>query len=143
VHLDDPEALRGHRVLVVEYGPTITHGGLPHGAGYVAATAGGAAEIVDPRHSVAPEIEAIYARYPHIGPVLPAVGYHSEQIEGLRHTIERSRADVVLVATPIDLAAMLQLSKPTVRAYYEYADAGEPTLGGIIDEFLTYHGLVR
>jgi len=136
VRLDDPGAIRGRRVLVVEDGPTLTHGGMAYGAGYVAATSGGAAAIVDPRDSATPEVRKIFARYPHIGAVLPAVGYDAEQLRGLRETIDRAAADVVVAATPLDLAALLALEKPVVRARYEFADAGEPTLGSLVDAFL-------
>jgi predicted GTPase len=136
VRLDDPGAVRGRRVLVVEDGPTLTHGGMPYGAGYVAATSGGAAAIVDPRASATPGVREIFARYPHIGPVLPAVGYDADQLQGLRETINRAAADVVVAATPLDLAALLALQKPVVRARYEFADAGEPTLGSFVDAFL-------
>ena len=143
VRLDDPEAVRGRRVLVVEDGPTLTHGGMPYGAGYVAATGGGAAVIVDPRDSATPGVREIFARYPHIGRVLPAVGYDAEQLRGLRETIDRAAADVVVAATPLDLAALLTLEKPVVRARYEFAEAGDPTLGSVIDAFLARHAAVR
>jgi predicted GTPase len=136
VRLDDPGSVRGRRVLVVEDGPTLTHGGMPHGAGYVAATKAGAAAIVDPRAVAAPGVRAIFARYPHIGPVLPAVGYDDDQLAELRATINRAAADVVVAATPLDLAALIALEKPVVRARYEFADAGEPTLGSLVDAFL-------
>ncbi len=136
VRLDDPERVRGRRVLVVEDGPTITHGGMPYGAGYVAATRGGAAAVVDPRQSAHPLIAAVFAANPHIGSVLPAVGYGAAQLEALRETIDGSAAEVVVAATPIDLAALIRVDKPVVRARYEYADAGEPTLGAFVDRFL-------
>jgi len=136
VRLDASPPIRGRRVLVVEDGPTITHGGMSYGAGYVAATADGAAAIVDPRASAAPAVQAIFARYPHIGPVLPAVGYDAGQLEALRETIDRAEADVVVSATPIDLAGLIAIDKPVVRARYEYEDGGEPTLGEVIDRFL-------
>jgi len=136
VRLEDPDAVRGRRVLVVEDGPTLTHGGMPYGAGWVAATRAGAATIVDPRRSASPGVRAIFARYPHIGPVLPAVGYDADQLEGLRETINAAAADVVVAATPLDLAALIALEKPVVRARYEFADAGEPTLGSLVDAFL-------
>jgi predicted GTPase len=136
VRLDDPGAVRGRRVLVVEDGPTLTHGGMSYGAGHVAATRGGAATIVDPRDSATPGVREIFARYPHIGAVLPAVGYDADQLRGLRETINRAAADVVVAATPLDLAALLALEKPVVRARYEFADAGEPTLGSLVDAFL-------
>jgi predicted GTPase len=141
VRLDDPSAVRGRRVLVVEDGPTITHGGMPYGAGFVAATSAGAEAIVDPRPWAGPELRTIYARYPHIGCVLPAVGYGAVQLAALRATINAARADVVVAATPIDLAALLALEKPVVRARYEFADAGEPTLAALVDAFLAARGL--
>jgi predicted GTPase len=143
VRLDDPSAVRGRRVLVVEDGPTITHGGMPYGAGYVAATTHGAAVIVDPRSAAAPALQSVFARYPHIGCVLPALGYGVAQLEALRETINRADADVVVAATPIDLAALIRIDKPVVRARYEFADAGEPTLGAIVDEFLARPALSR
>jgi predicted GTPase len=135
VRLADPETVRGRRALIVEDGPTITHGGMPYGAGYVAAIAAGA-EIVDPRRSAAPAVGELFATYPHIGPVLPAVGYDAAQLEALRSTINRAGADVVVSATPLDLGALVALDKPVVRARYEFADAGEPTLGSVVDRFL-------
>jgi predicted GTPase len=143
VRLDDPAAVRGRRVLVVEDGPTLTHGGMAYGAGYVAATAGGAAAIVDPRASATPGLRDLFARYPHIGPVLPAVGYDAGQLQELRETIDRAVADVVVAATPLDLAALIALEKPVVRARYEFEDAGEPTLLSLVDAFLARGGAGR
>lgn len=141
VLLDDPEALDGKRVLVVEDGPTVTHGGMPHGAGFVAAAARPGVTIVDPRESAAPEIREVFERFPHIGPVLPAMGYSAAQREALRATIEAVEADIVVAGTPIDLARIVETAKPVVRARYSYADAGEPTLGGYLDAFLKERGL--
>ena len=143
VRLDDPNRVRGQRVIVVEDGPTITHGGMPYGAGYVAATTAGAAVIVDPRPFATGAIAEVFARYPHIRHVLPAVGYGAAQLQALRETINRAPADVVVSATPTNLAALIQLDKPVVRARYEFADAGEPTLGTLVDEFLARRGLVH
>jgi predicted GTPase len=137
--LDDPEAVRGRRVLVVEDGPTLTHGGMPYGAGYVAAVRAGAAELVDPRASAAPEIAEAFARFPHIGRVLPALGYGQSQRAALRDTIESSAAEVVVSGTPIDLAAILGLRKPVVRARYELEEVDAPGLGAIVDEFAAEH----
>ena len=136
VRLDDPEAVRGRRALVIEDGPTITHGSMPHGAGFVAAQAAGAAAIVDPRPAAVPEVRAVFAEYPHIGPVLPAVGYSPAQLEALRLTIDRAEADVVVAATPVDLGRLIAVSKPLVRARYEFAEADEPGLGALVDEWL-------
>ncbi|MDH5558894.1 MAG: cyclic 2,3-diphosphoglycerate synthase [Alphaproteobacteria bacterium] len=136
VILDDPARVDGKRVLVVEDGPTVTHGGMPHGAGLVGASARPGVTIVDPRGVATAEFREIFARYPHIGPVLPAMGYSTAQRRGLKATIEAVDADIVVVGTPIDLARIIEISKPTVRARYAYADAGEPTLGSLLDAFL-------
>jgi len=135
ITLAEPEAVRGRRALVIEDGPTITHGGMPHGAGWAAAVACGA-QIVDPRPYAAPGIAETLRAYPHIGPVLPALGYGEAQLRALAATIEAADVEVVVSATPIDLAALLHTSKKIVRARYDYADAGEPTLGALIDAFL-------
>ncbi len=137
VTLDDPSAVRGKRVLVVDDGPTLTHGGMVFGAGTVAAREAGASEIIDPRPFATGSIAEAFRRFPHLGAVLPALGYDDAQLEELRATIEAIPPDVVVVAgTPIDLAALLRLDRPVVRARYEYADAGEPTLGAIVDAHL-------
>jgi predicted GTPase len=134
IRLDDGAAVKGKRVLVVEDGPTITHGGMTYGAGYVAAIAAGA-DVVDPRLSAAPAISAVFEAYPHIGKVLPAVGYGAAQLAALQATINDAEVDVIVSATPADLARLLDLDKKVVRARYEFADAGEPTLASIIDGF--------
>lgn len=134
VRLDDPSLVAGKRVLVVEDGPTITHGEMRWGAGYVAARAAGVAEIIDPRASAAPAIRAVYDRYPHIGPVLPAMGYDEAQLDGLRQTIETSQANIVISGTPLDLVRLIRLQKPVVRARYDLADTGE--LGALVDTAL-------
>jgi predicted GTPase len=130
----DPAALRGRRVIVVEDGPTITHGGMSYGAGFVAARQAGA-EILDPRRRAAPEIAAVFAAYPHIGRVLPAMGYGDAQRAALRATIEASDAEIVVAGTPIDLASVLELEKPVVRVHYELEEVETPGLGAIIDDF--------
>jgi predicted GTPase len=135
VSLDVPELVRGRRVVVVEDGPTITHGGMPHGAGYVAARAAGAI-VVDPRPWAAPAVRAVYADHPHIGPVLPAVGYAPDQLAALAETLDRAEADAIVSGTPIDLAALVRPAKPVARARYAFAEAGEPTLGALVDAFL-------
>jgi len=135
VHLDDPDAVRGRRALVVEDGPTITHGQMPHGAGFVAATAVGAT-VVDPKPAAVPALEAVLSRYPHIGPVLPAVGYSREQLEALRATIAGVDVDVVVAATPVDLTRLIAIDKPVVRAGYEFAETARPGLGGCLDDWL-------
>ncbi|NNL84593.1 MAG: GTPase, partial [Myxococcales bacterium] len=136
VRLDEPERVAGRRVLVVEDGPTLSHGGMSYGAGYVAAVDAGAAEFVDPRQSATPEIAAVFARYGHIGCVLPAMGYSAEQLEALRDTILGSNAEVVVAGTPIDLAALMKLDRPVVRARYRFEEAARPGLTEALDAFL-------
>jgi predicted GTPase len=136
VQVDAPEQLRGRRVLVVEDGPTITHGGMAWGAGYHALHGYSDVQIIDPRESAAPQIASVYAQYPHIGTVLPAMGYGEAHLAALRATINASRADVVLAATPIDLARLGGFAKPIVRARYGYADAGAPTLAALVGQRL-------
>jgi predicted GTPase len=143
VKLRDPTAVHGKRVLVVEDGPTITHGGMSYGAGYVAATQAQAAEIVDPRSTAVGEIADAYARYPHIGRVLPALGYHPTQLEALCETINAAAADVVVAATPCDIGALIEIDKPIVRTDYEFAEVGEPRLSDLIESFLKEKELVR
>ncbi|MBX3663298.1 MAG: tetraacyldisaccharide 4'-kinase [Burkholderiales bacterium] len=128
VTLDDPAAVSGRRVLAIDDGPTLTHGGMAHGAAFVAARQAGAAEIVDPRAWAAPPIAAVYAQYPHLGAVLPAMGYSPEQLAALRATIDATPADVVVAGTPVDLAALLRPGKPVVRARYDFAELGSPGL---------------
>ena len=135
ITLDDERFVRGRRALVVEDGPTVTHGGMPYGAGYLAAVRAGA-EIVDPRPAAAAEIGAVFAAYPHIGKVLPAVGYGPAQLSALAATINAAPADVVVSATPLDLARLLRLDKKVVRAHYEFAEAGEPELSWVVDVFV-------
>ena len=139
VRLDDAASVRGRRVLVVEDGPTITHGGMPSGAGAAAALAAGAAELVDPRRSAPAELLAVFAAFPHIGQVLPAMGYSPEQLAALGQTIAASDAEVVVVATPIDLAALLSVNKPMIRARYDFAEDPAAPLSPLIDTFLREH----
>jgi predicted GTPase len=136
IRLDDARAVRGRRALVIEDGPTITHGGMPYGAGYVAAVAAGAAEIVDPRLSAAAEFRETYRKFPHIGKVLPALGYSARQVQALEQTINAANADVVISATPINLVRLVRSNKSIVRAGYEYAEASEPRLSAIVDAFI-------
>jgi predicted GTPase len=143
IRLDHPEAVRGRSVLVVEDGPTTTHGGMSYGAGYVAATHAHATEIVHPQPFAVPEIAAVYEQYPHLRSILPAMGYSPAQLEALRQTINNCPADVVVSATPIDLAALIQVNKPIVRARYEFAEASEPGLTTEIEKFLSQHFPIR
>jgi predicted GTPase len=136
ISADDPDGIAGKKVLVVEDGPTITHGGMPTGAGFSAAGRFSAAQVVDPRPYAVDSIKEVYRKYPHIGPVLPAMGYSPAQIHDLRMTIERCPCDLVLSATPIDLKTLVTLEKPVVRVSYEIRELeGEP-LKKIIDGFI-------
>ena len=141
VTLTDPSRVRGKRALVVEDGPTLTHGDMAYGAGFVAAS-DTQADIIDPRSAAADEIAEVYRRYPHIGKVLPAVGYHPRQLLALQKTINAADADVVVSATPCDLGALLEINKPVVRASYEFSEIGEPRLSGLVEKFLTERHLI-
>ncbi|MBL7161804.1 MAG: GTPase [Anaerolineales bacterium] len=132
--VDDPAAIRGKRVLVVEDGPTLTHGGMAYGAGWVAARRFGAAEIVDPRPYAVGTIKEIYAKYPTTGDVLPAMGYGNEQIRELEQTINSADVDLVIIGTPIDLGHVLKIDKPTQRVRYELQEIGQPTLEYLLKE---------
>jgi predicted GTPase len=136
VRLDDMAAVKGQRVLVVEDGPTITHGGMAYGAGYVAAVAAGALAIVDPRHVAAPGLRRMFEAFPHIGQVLPAIGYTAVQLRELETTINDADADVVVSGTPVDLGRMLRINKKIVRAHYEFCERGEPKLSALVDAFI-------
>ncbi len=134
--LDDPDAVRGKRVLAIEDGPTTTHGGMAYGAALLAARAAGAAEMIDPRPFARGEIAQAYADYPHLENVLPALGYGEAQLADLTETIARAECDVVVVGTPIDLSRVIRIDKPVVRATYGYADAGELRLADAVLERL-------
>jgi predicted GTPase len=128
IFVEDAAAIRGKRVLVVEDGPTLTHGEMAYGAGWVAARRFGAAEIIDPRPFASGTISATYAKYPTTGNVLPAMGYGDKQMRELERTINRSNADLVLIGTPIDLGRIMKLNKPSQRIRYELQEIGQPTL---------------
>lgn len=130
--VEDPQAIRGKRVLVIEDGPTLTHGEMAYGAGYVAARRFGAAEIVDPRPYAVRSIAATYQKYPKTGPILPAMGYGAQQIKDLEETINRADADLVLIGTPIDLTRLIHINKPTQRVRYELQEIGQPTLADLL-----------
>lgn len=141
VSLDDPGAVRGRRVLVVEDGPTITHGGMAFGAGHVAARAAGAAELVDPRPFAKGRLVEVLAAHPHIREVLPAMGYSPEELADLRATIEAAAPVVVVTGTPCDLARALSTRIPIVRARYEYEEVESPGLREQLEAFLARRGL--
>jgi predicted GTPase len=126
--VDDPAAIQGKRVLVVEDGPTLTHGEMAYGAGYVAARRFGAKEIVDPRPFAVRSIAATYVKYPKTGPILPAMGYGEAQTRDLEETINKSDVDLVIIGTPIDLTRVMKINKPYQRVRYELQEIGQPTL---------------
>ena len=132
IFIEDPAAIRGKRVLVVEDGPTLTHGEMAYGAGIVAARRFGAAKIVDPRPYAVGSIVEIFEKYPQTGPLLPAMGYGERQIEELEETINATPCDVVIVATPIDLRRVVDISRPTQRVRYELQEIGQPTLEEVL-----------
>jgi predicted GTPase len=135
VTVEEGADLAGKRVLVVEDGPSLTHGEMGFGAGVVAAREAGAT-LVDPRPWATGSIEGVYAKYPHMGALLPAMGYSAEQRKDLEDTINASDAEVVLIATPIDLRKICNLTKPAVRASYELEEVSSPTLTDVLTERL-------
>ncbi|MGA9350125.1 MAG: cyclic 2,3-diphosphoglycerate synthase [Anaerolineae bacterium] len=132
IFVEDSEGIRGRRVLVVEDGPTLTHGEMAYGAGIVAAKRFGAAEIVDPRPYAVGSIVETFEKYPQTGPLLPAMGYSEKQIEELETTINNTPCDLVIVATPIDLGRLIEVNKPVIRVRYELQEIGQPTLKDVL-----------
>ena len=135
IQVDKPELIKGKRVLVVEDGPTLTHGEMNYGAGVVAAQKYGAAELVDPRPYTVASITATFKKYPAIGTLLPAMGYGDKQVKDLQTTINRTKCDSVIIATPIDLTSLIKINKPAVRVDYELQEIGIPNLQDVIGEF--------
>ena len=143
VSLDDSTAVAGKRVVVVDDGPTITHGGMPYGAGFVAASEAHAGEIVDPWPMAMGEIAQVFRRYGHIGRVLPAMGYSARELADLEATLNAIDADVVVAGTPVDLGRLMKLNKPVVRARYEFGEMGQPLLKDMVEDFLRARKLLR
>ncbi len=130
--VDDPAAIQGKRVLVIEDGPTLTHGEMAYGAAYLAAQRFGAREIVDPRPFAVNSIAETYRRYPKTGPVLPAMGYGRQQMHDLEATIRQAEVDLIIIGTPIDLTRVIRLDKPHQRVRYELQEIGRPTLEEVL-----------
>jgi len=139
VSIPDPSLVKGQRVLVVEDGPTLTHGEMPYGAGVVAARQCGAAELVDPRPYAVGSIRGTYERYQHLTNLLPAMGYSAIQRHELEETIRRTPCDLVLIATPIDLARVIKLDKPNLRVSYEVEELTKPGLAEMLAKFVHEH----
>ncbi|MFQ5615510.1 MAG: GTPase, partial [Anaerolineales bacterium] len=133
IFVDDPEGIRGKRVLVVEDGPTLTHGEMAYGAGWVAARRFGAATIVDPRPYAVGAIAETYTKYPATGDVLPAMGYGNQMVKELEETINAADVDMVIIGTPIDLGRLLNINKPSQRVRYELQEIGQPTLKDLLE----------
>jgi predicted GTPase len=128
------DEIAGKRVLVIEDGPTLTHGEMTYGAATLAAKTNGAAELIDPRPFAVGSIAATFDEYPHVGALLPAMGYGRRQIADLRETIDRSEADLVLIGTPIDLRRLVDFGRPAMRVTYRLQEVGEPTLADVLAE---------
>jgi len=137
VVVERPELIAGKRVLVIEDGPTITHGGMPFGAGAVAARSHGAAELIDPRPYAVGSLAAVLSDHPHIGPVLPAMGYSDGQLVELAQTIEAAGPEAIVIGTPIDLGRIVDLGDiPRTRVFYELEEVSGPTLDEVLGPFL-------
>jgi predicted GTPase len=136
IKVDNPSVIKGKRVLVVEDGPTLTHGEMKLGAGVVAARKFGATSLVDPRPFTVGKLSETFRIYPNIGTLLPAMGYGDEQLHDLETTINNSDCDSVIIATPIDLNRIIKIKKPNTRVYYDLQEIGEPNLTQVLEEFI-------
>jgi predicted GTPase len=143
IKVDNPGIIRGKRVLVIEDGPTLTHGEMKIGAGTVAAQKYGAAEMVDPRPFTVGKLTTTFQIYPNIGTLLPAMGYGDQQLKDLEETINKTDCDSVIIGTPIDLSRIIKINKPSTRVYYDLQEIGDPNLTDIMDEFIKKHGLKK
>ncbi len=141
IKVDDPSVIRGKRVLVVEDGPTLTHGEMKIGAGVVAARKFGAAELVDPRPFTVGKLTETFVKYPNIGTLLPAMGYGKQQLKDLETTINNTDCDFVVIGTPIDLNRIIKIKKPNTRVWYDLQEIGSPNLEEVIDDFVKKHNL--
>jgi len=139
--MDDPSIVRGKKVLVVEDGPTLTHGEMKIGAGVVAAQKFGAAELVDPRRYTVGRLKETFEIYPNIGTVLPAMGYGEQQLRDLEATINSTACDAVVIGTPIDLSRIIKIDKPHTRVYYNLQEIGRPDMDMILEGFIARHNL--
>jgi predicted GTPase len=141
IKVDNPELIKGKKVLVVEDGPTLTHGEMKLGAGVIAAQKFGAAEQIDPRPFLVGKLKETFEIYPNIGTLLPAMGYGAEQLKDLEATINNSDCDAVIIGTPIDLNRIIDIKKPNTRVYYDLQEIGIPNLDGLLSEFCKKHNL--
>jgi predicted GTPase len=141
IRVDNPDVIKGKRVLVIEDGPTLTHGEMKIGAGTVAAQKYGAAELVDPRPYTVGKLAETFKIYPNIGTLLPAMGYSEQQLKDLETTINNTDCDAVVIGTPIDLTRIVKINKPNTRVYYDLQEIGYPTLDEILTDFVIEHNL--
>jgi predicted GTPase len=141
IKVDNPAVIKGKRVLVIEDGPTLTHGEMKIGAGTVAAQKYGAAEMVDPRPFTVGKLSETFKIYPNIGTLLPAMGYGEQQLKDLEATINNTDCDSVIIGTPIDLNRIIKINKPNTRVYYDLQEIGDPNLDSILTEFLSKKGI--
>jgi predicted GTPase len=141
IQVDNPRIIKGKRVLVIEDGPTLTHGEMRYGAGTIAAQRYGATELVDPTPYTVGSITEVFKHYPYIGALLPAMGYGKQQLKDLEATINKVDCDAVVVATPINLSRIIDIKKPNTRVYYELQEIGMPNLGEILSKFVKAHNL--
>jgi predicted GTPase len=142
IRVADPNVIRGKRVLVVEDGPTLTHGGMKLGAGTLAAQKFGAAQMVDPRPYLVGQLKDTFRTYPGIGTLLPAMGYGEQQLQDLESTIDMCECDAVIIGTPIDLGRVIKISKPSTRVFYDLQSIGEPSLETVVEDFLVKNKLM-
>ncbi len=142
IKVDNPDIIKGKRVLVIEDGPTLTHGEMKLGAGTVAAMKFGAIELVDPRPYTVGKLSETFTIYPNIGTLLPAMGYGDEQLKDLETTINNADCDSVIIGTPIDLNRIININKPSTRVYYDLQEIGQPDLNGLLTDFISKHKLV-
>ncbi len=141
IKVDDPSVIKGKKVLVIEDGPTLTHGEMKIGAGVVAAHKFGAASLVDPRPYIVGRLAETFEIYPDIGTLLPAMGYGEQQLKDLETTINNTECDSVVIGTPIDLNRIINIRKPNTRVYYDLQAIGKPDLAEVIDDFVKKHKL--
>jgi predicted GTPase len=140
IKVDDPSVIKGKKVLVIEDGPTLTHGEMKIGAGIVAARKFGASSLVDPRPYIVGRLKETFEIYPGIGTLIPAMGYGEEQLRDLETTINNTECDSVIIGTPIDLNRIIKIRKPSTRVYYDLEEVGSPNLGEVLTEFVRrYH----
>ncbi|HEU4345058.1 MAG TPA: GTPase, partial [Candidatus Binatia bacterium] len=136
VSADHPELIRGKKVLIIEDGPTLTHGEMGYGSGMIAAQRYGASEIVDPKISAQGSLRETFARYPWVGRALPAMGYSQSQLQDLAATIKAAVCDVIIVATPVDLARLISLPRPHCRVRYDLEEISHPDLADVVSAFV-------